>query len=132
MLRREILFVAVILICSAFNNGEMGNLMYYKGTIGADVKIQMNFELEDSGALKGSYIVDKTGELFVLDGRIDENTQFLSFIVYNQREEHIATIEAIYYIDPQQEMQDIEGFWKPMDDTTIKRIKLVKLAEIIA
>lgn len=132
MLRRKVLFVAITLLCMAFTSSEVGNLMYYKGSIGADVKIQMNFELEDSGTLKGSYIIDKTGELFVLDGRIIQETQFLSFIVYNHQQQHIATIEAVYYIDPQQEMQDIEGYWKPMDGSAIKRIKLVKLAEIIA
>lgn len=132
MVRRKILFIVLVLICSAFNTADVGNLMYYKGSIGADVKIQMNFELENSGALKGSYIIDKTGELFMLDGRITPETQFLSFIVYNQQEQHIATIEAVYYIDPQQEMQDIEGYWKPMDGGAIKRIKLVKIAEIIA
>lgn len=109
----------------------VGNLLYYKGTIGADTQIQMNFEINENGTAEGSYIVEKSGELFVLEGSVSEKSQKIYFVVYNKERKKVAVIDATYYIDMDQQIQDIEGVWKPFDGNAALRLKLEKIAEVI-
>ena len=132
MLSRLLPYIFVLTLFSSFRGTECGNLLYYKGTLGNSQKIQMNFELLENNNLKGSYIIEKTGDIYVLNGNMNSSTQIITLEVFNHYNEKVATIEAHYIVNSQQEMQDIAGVWMAYEDELILPLKLVKLAEYIA
>lgn len=132
MLSKLLPCIFVLTLLSSFRSTECGNLLYYKGTLGSNQKIQMNFELLENDKIKGSYIVDKTGDIYLLNGNMNSSTQIITLEVFNHYSEQVASIEAHYIVNTQQEMQGIEGVWMAYEDELILPLKLVKLAEYIA
>lgn len=93
----------------------------------------MSLEVSDANAAKGSYIVERTGDVFVLEGEMDRANKLFKFDVLTEESEKVvARIEARFFVDDHDEMLGIKGYWKSTDGLVTQRITLEKVAEFIA
>lgn len=110
---------------------ETGILQYYKGTIGNVTQIQMSLQLEGI-QMNGSFINEETGEVFVLTGFIGEATQSVVLKVNNDKDVHIAQIQAHYYTNDLEEIVAIKGGYIELKTKHRKLLNLEKIAEYTA
>ena len=123
--------IAVLLLMTSSFTSNTGSLQYYKGTIGNNSKIQMNLELNGT-SMKGSFIYEESGEVFVLNGRISESSQSVILNVLNDKDANVAKIQGHYYTNDLEEITAIKGAYIDLKTNQRKRLDLEKVAEFIA
>lgn len=127
------LLILTVLVLSSFTFINYGSIFYYKGSIGNNDKIQMSLEVSDANSAKGSYIAERSGEVFELEGQMNVAEKVFLFDVRKEDSDKvIANIKARYFVDDHDEMLGMKGHWKSADGLITKTITLEKVAEFIA
>ena len=103
-------------------------LYYYSGFIGDNDKIEFN--LQFSGlVVSGSYIIERTGDMFVFNGRMGLDRKGIGVLVYNANNVFVASIEAAFINEENNFGKMLKGQWKSADGKSLKNIRLKKVAE---
>lgn len=123
------LLVLVLFTGSSFTPND-GTLQYYKGTINGTL-VQMSLELEGT-KMSGSFIYEESGEVFVLIGEIGKSSQSVILDVINDKDVHVAQIQAHYYTNDLEEIMAIKGGFIDLKTNKRRYLDLEKVAEFIS
>lgn len=103
-------------------------LYYYSGVLGSNVAIEFNLQVNTTG-VSGSYIVERSGDLFTFSGRFSMNRKGIGLLVYDSNNSYVASIEANVLSEENNFAYRIEGKWKSASGEDIRSINLKKVAE---
>jgi len=106
-------------------------LLYYSGTIDNYEKVEFNLQVS-SYEVSGSYILEKSGEMFVFSGRLNLDRSGMGLLVYDQDNKYYASIEASIISVDGDYGRIINGIWKSGSGKIRKEINLKKVAEFAA
>lgn len=111
--------------------GSKNSLFYYSGTLGKAGEVEFNLQM-DEPEVSGSYIVEKTGDWFLFNGRLSPDKDAMGVLVYSESNEYVASIEAYFVSDENSFAKEINGVWKSADGRVRRPINLKKVAELAA
>lgn len=103
-------------------------LYYYSGFMGESDKIEFNLQFNGL-SVSGSYIVERTGDMFVFNGRMGVERNGIGVLVYNANNTFVASIEASFISTENNFGKMLNGKWKSADGQTQQNLKLKKVAE---
>ena len=107
------------------------SLFYYSGTFGKAGEVEFNLQMDEL-AVSGSYIIEKTGDWFLFNGRMSPDKDAIGVLVFNEGNEYVASIEAYFLSDENSFAKEINGVWKSADGKVRRSINLKKVAELAA
>ncbi|WP_143399342.1 hypothetical protein [Fulvivirga sp. M361] len=110
-------------------NGSQNSLFYYSGTIGEVQKVEFNLQVTGL-VITGSYILEKTGDLFLFNGRMNAEKSDMGIRIYNQNNVYIASMEASLFSDTDNFAKTIKGIWRSADLKEEFDVGLTKQAEL--
>ncbi len=132
------LAISLLLVLSLFSQSVFGQVdevgkrnsqFYYSGTLGASERIELNIQIQDQ-LITGSCILPQSSNLYILKGRLSADQAGMGLLVYNDKNEYIASIDAKIKSDEFNYLKEINGVWKLADGKLTKTLYLAKVAEL--
>lgn len=108
---------------------ELGSrLYYYSGHAGAD-KVELNLRIEGT-LVYGSYIVERTSDLFIFRGRLTSDRAAFEALVFDENDKHVASLQANLVSDDSDFATEIKGILKMYRSKRSVSLSLQKMAEL--
>lgn len=109
--------------------GTTNSLFYYSGTLGSYDKVELNFQM-NGYAVSGSYILLNSGDLFVFKGRMAVDKSGVGLLVYDDKNNYVASVEAKIVSVDIDFAKEIKGVWKSANGKVKQTLALKKVAEL--
>lgn len=107
---------------------DTGSVFYYSGLLGQE-RIECNLQFNNQ-VVSGSYIMERTGDIYVFNGRITQDKKEIGIIIFDQKDEFVATVEAELTSQEKNFAKVIKGTWKAADGSQMLVLQLTKVAEL--
>ncbi len=109
--------------------GTTNSLFYYSGTLGSHDKVELNFQM-NGYAVSGSYILLNSGDLYVFKGRLAVDKSGVGLLVYDDKNNYVAAVEAKIVSVDIDFAKEIKGVWKSANGKVKQTLSLKKVAEL--
>ncbi|MEM7109414.1 MAG: hypothetical protein AAF519_14405 [Bacteroidota bacterium] len=135
MKKSKYVLLALMLCACTYANaqveelGTQNSLFYYSGYLGKSDKLEFNLQLSKL-SVSGSYILEKSGDLFIFKGRMATDKSGLGVRIYTDENDYVASVEAKFISTNDDFAKEINGVWKSADGLTTLPIFLKKVAEL--
>ncbi len=126
-----LVFLSEYVCAQEEERGSKNSLFYYSGTLGKMGEVEFNLQMNGL-MVSGSYIIEKTGDWFLFNGRMATDKSGIGVLVYDDQNDYTASIEAVFTSDENSFAREINGVWKSADGRKKLPLNLKKVAELAA